>query len=236
LSLTLFLTTLRHINIGDEITIAYTSPYLPFFRRRADLKRLFGFDCTCEWCIQILSHSQESFLFIEESDTAREFLTTFWDSYPPFETWCMNPGIYAEDFLISAHKKALAMIEREGLQVLSSLQHSRAQWPTYDDEVPTPDVIRHTDGIALCYGVLSDPVNFQKWVARALNARLGHSGSGMAGGLDAWIVRRRHGNEGEARCCDADVRRELEKWIGNPETFPAWGGRGESNQILCRLR
>jgi hypothetical protein len=75
-------------------------------------------------------------------------------------------------------------------------------------------------------GVLSDPVNFQKWVARA---RLGHPGSGMARGLDAWIVRRRHENEAEARCCDSDVRRVLEKWIGNPETFPAWGGRG--NQI-----
>jgi hypothetical protein len=136
----------------------------------------------------------------------------------------MNPAIYADDFLISAHKKALRMIEREGLQVLSSLQ---PQCHT----APIPDVIRHTDGIALCYGVLSDTVNFQKWVARALHARLGRTGSGLAGGLNAWIGRRRHVNQGEAGCCDVDVRRVLEKWIGNPETFPAWGRRRESNQI-----
>lgn len=178
---------------------------------------------------------------IEESDLARKFLTTFWDSYPSFKTWAQNLS-YPDDLLISAHKTALEMIEREGLEVLSSLQRSQPELYTSNPvqlfPEPVPEIIWHTDGIALCYGGLSDLANFQKWVAKAFTLRLRRSGFGstVQSGLGAF-------NE-DIEWIDGPpefqkMRKVLENWIENPEKFPAWGlrrsnpegGEGDINVI-----
>ena len=142
------------------------------------------------------------------------------------------------------------MIEREGLEELSSVLHSHSQWFTPDPNhgllqpsfgpVSVPDTIRHTDGIALCYGALADVSNFRKWAARALDTRSSHSGFRSAV-ADSWgafewiggngLGKSRHQNDdqarlGDARCQTENVRKVLGKWIANPETFPAWGLRG----------
>ena len=91
----------------------------------------------------------------------------------------------------------------------------------------------------MCYGVLSDVTNFRKWVARAMDARLSHSGSGTAvadcwGAFEdilKWNGKSCHQNEDQARFGDAqrrteNIRKILERWMASPENFPAWGLRG----------
>ena len=45
------LETLREIKSGDEITISYVDPSLPYEERRKTLLDHYGFDCKCMKCV-----------------------------------------------------------------------------------------------------------------------------------------------------------------------------------------
>ncbi|KAF8970868.1 hypothetical protein BDZ97DRAFT_1694130, partial [Flammula alnicola] len=50
-SFALVLTAVRAIQPGEEITIAYVAPQLPYKERRAVLWEVYGFECMCAWCV-----------------------------------------------------------------------------------------------------------------------------------------------------------------------------------------
>ncbi|KAF9522895.1 hypothetical protein CPB83DRAFT_776395 [Crepidotus variabilis] len=156
-SFSLILTAIRYINPGEEITIAYTNVSLPQHERRFNLRRSFGFRCACEWCT--LDHKS-----VLESDAARFFLSTFWDSpsRPSFKAWCQE-SFYSSDTLILDHQRALRYIQREGLETLSSALPSTG--------IHMSDTIRHIDAISMCYAALEDIDKFAIWTRRAAEER-----------------------------------------------------------------
>ena len=117
---------------------------------------------------------------IRSSDAARETLAGFWDSdlklesagsgssgllpLPSFESWCLDPSL-GNDVLLSTHKRALSLIESEGLEILDT--HPGPGRHRH----PMRDVGRHTDAIAMCYGALEDMDNFLAWISKAADAR-----------------------------------------------------------------
>ena len=44
------LTALRDLADGDELTISYVEPRLPYYERRRVLRDSYGFDCDCDRC------------------------------------------------------------------------------------------------------------------------------------------------------------------------------------------
>ena len=200
-TLSLTLTAVRHINPREEVTIAYLPPYAPFAERRMALKNLFGFDCACASCARVVV--DEDGAGITASDEARAGLLSFWDTHPSFSAWASRKGDNSDFLLIEAHVDALRAIEREGLEVLSTFPRGASQWDLpYDDRAvgPVPDVVRHTDGVAMCFGALADMAGFRTWLRRAVGVR----GGGFEGRQDS---------------------RLLEAWIKHPEAYPAWGLR-----------
>jgi len=175
-SFSVTLTALQQINLGDEITIAYLPPHLPFYERRSALLKQFSFDCLCEQCLRV--RHWKSADVRAENDHAREFVVRFWENEagPSFEQWCQDP-FYPDDVLIRAHEHALALIKQEGLEVLSSIQQSPQSdlWPPMHHRLPICNVIQHMDAIATCYGALGDADNFLKWLKAAFTER-GHDG------------------------------------------------------------
>jgi len=213
-SFSVTLTALRQINPGDEITIAYLPPHLPFYERRSALLKQFSFDCVCEQCVRV--RHWKSADVRAESDHAREFIVRFWENEagPSFEQWCQDP-FYADDVLIRAHERALALIKREGLEVLSSIQQSPQSdlWPPMHHRLPVRNVIRHMDAIATCYGALGDADNFLKWLQAAFTER-GHDGLEFL--------------QADMKEYEVVWEKQLlvfRKWMSNPGCLPVWGWR-----------
>ncbi|KAG5643743.1 hypothetical protein DXG03_009677 [Asterophora parasitica] len=141
----LYLTAVRPIRKGEEITIQYIACTQSRKERHATLHSLYNFTCACKYCA-LPSHDA-----IRTSDATRAALESFWRVLPPFEEWCLDP-IMAPDALIKRHFDALKMIKQEGLQVL--------------------DAEKHVDAIAMCYGSLADLELFTAWAGRAKDAKL----------------------------------------------------------------
>ncbi|CAA7263838.1 unnamed protein product [Cyclocybe aegerita] len=192
----LVLTAVRQINPGDEITIAYVSPHIPFDRRRQALLDVFAFECLCLHCIKPKME-------IQQSDADRHAVSTFWNvenvssgpfaRLPAFDKWCLEPSIPSY-ILIDAHRHALDIIRDEGLEILDTHPGSG---PGHRGH-PHRDVARHIDAIAMCYGALEDADNFLIWIKRAAAAR---------------------------EMGDPEQKLVFSKWMSNPMSFPVWGWR-----------
>ncbi|KAJ7759648.1 hypothetical protein B0H16DRAFT_1313336 [Mycena metata] len=141
----LSLVALRPIRAGQEITVAYIAPTYSRAERRTQLKSMYNFSCRCEFCAR-----PEAVTY--RSDAARSELRAFWaaDHLPPFEEWCLDATM-SDYALIEAHKRAVALIESEGLEVL--------------------DYGKHLDAIAMGYGALRDVEQFRAWTWRARDCR-----------------------------------------------------------------
>jgi hypothetical protein len=139
----LSLVALRPIQAGAEITVAYITPTYSRAERRAKLKTMYSFSCRCEFCARSSSVTSKS-------DTTRSELREVWASLPSFEAWCLD-GSMADYALINIHKRAVALIEAEGLEML--------------------EYGKHLDAIAMGYGALCDVEQFRAWTSRARDCR-----------------------------------------------------------------
>ncbi|KAK7018369.1 SET domain-containing protein 5 [Favolaschia claudopus] len=157
-SFSLSLVALRPIEAGDEITVAYVPPTISRSERRAQLKSLYNFSCRCEFCARPAA-------LTSRSDAARTELETVWKELPSFETWCLNSTI-PQQALIDVHKRAVALIEAEGLEML--------------------DYGKHLDAIAMGYGALRDVEQFCEWACRARDFRPPDSDEARV--LEGWVA------------------------------------------------
>ncbi|KAJ7719441.1 hypothetical protein DFH07DRAFT_761131 [Mycena maculata] len=142
-SFSLSLEALRPIEAGQEITVAYITPTHSRAERRARLKMMYNFSCRCEFCARPA-------IAVSKSDAMRAELRAFWDAVPSFEAWCLDARM-PDHALIDAHKRAILLIEAEGLQTL--------------------DYGKHLDAIAMGYGALQDVEQFRAWMWHARDAR-----------------------------------------------------------------
>ncbi|KAG6852327.1 hypothetical protein C0991_000826 [Blastosporella zonata] len=141
----LYLSAVRPILKGDEITIQYISATSPQHERHAVLQDQYGFLCHCSYC------DLPSKAAVLHSDNTRILLSQFWNNLPSFEEWCVDQTL-PDDVLVKLHLDALRMIKQEGLQVL--------------------DGERHVDAIAMCYGALADADMFRAWTERVRDAKV----------------------------------------------------------------
>ncbi|KAF5378136.1 hypothetical protein D9615_007522 [Tricholomella constricta] len=155
----LYLSAVRPIQKGEEITINYISCTQPRHERHATLFALYNFTCACPSC------ALPSFDAIQHSDCTRLSLAQFWDTQPSFEEWCLDAGMPA-DALVKRHLAALRMIKQEGLQVL--------------------DAEKHVDAIAMCYGALADLEMFRAWTGRVRDAKV-HADPAQALVFAKWL-------------------------------------------------
>ncbi|KAF9554413.1 SET domain-containing protein [Agrocybe pediades] len=204
-SFTLQLRSVRHIRADEEITVAYVPPELSFQERRNLLRERYGFECHCTHCCSVE---------VAKSDSARLFLTQFWDDgrtrLPAFRRWCEDLSL-SPDMLIEAHKQALGLIQREGLEVLNAVA------PSSESSQFLRDVARHVDAVAMCYGALQDVENFRFWIKQSRGCRSVPN--------DVFD----HGREGDSGLA------ALDRWLVDPSSFPAWGWRGAVKEgIVCR--
>ncbi|KAJ7435810.1 hypothetical protein B0H11DRAFT_1701227 [Mycena galericulata] len=162
-SFSLALEALRPIPAGDEITVAYITPTYSRAERRAQLHAMYTFSCRCEVCARPAAA-------IAQSDAARAEIHAFWDSadVPAFEDWCLDPRL-GDMALIDAHKRAVALIESEGLQMLEGYG-------------------KHLDAIAMGYGALRDVEEFRAWAWRARDARPVGRDAAAARVLQKWMI------------------------------------------------
>lgn len=144
-SFCLYLTAVRPITSGEEITIQYIPVTRPRYERQATLRSLYGFSCRCNRC------SLPSAEGVSLSDEARMELENFWAILPAFEQWCLDASM-PDSALIDIHARALRLIEQEDLQVLN------------------PE--KHVDAIAMCYGALEDVEMFRAWTERVREVKL----------------------------------------------------------------
>ncbi|KJA20637.1 hypothetical protein HYPSUDRAFT_55954 [Hypholoma sublateritium FD-334 SS-4] len=216
----LTLSAMRPISRGEEITIAYVAPHLPFAERAMRLRDFFSFTCTCMYCAQPSERRAAS-------DADRAMLSGFWGaSRPSTKAWCRD-GSIPRGGLIDAHLRAVDALKREGLHGLcsttypapaasSSSSSSSSSAPSSSAALPISssahgsglasgekheqrDLVRHLDALATCYGALADADAFRTWAQQALDAR----GAG-------------------ARSEETHV---FKQWLSNPLSFPAWGRR-----------
>lgn len=215
----LTLTAVRPISRGEEITIAYVAPHLPFSSRAMRLRDLFAFTCACTHCAQPSERRAAS-------DTDRAMLAGFFAaSRPSTKAWCRD-GSVPRAALINAHLRAVDALKREGLHGLCSSAYP-ASTPSSSSSigpssssafsstaVPASsaghalgseekheqrDLVRHLDALATCYGALANADAFRTWAQQALDAR----GAGAR----------------------PEETRVFKQWLSNPLSFPAWGRR-----------
>ncbi|KAJ6629818.1 hypothetical protein B0H10DRAFT_1775631 [Mycena sp. CBHHK59/15] len=160
-SFSLSLAALRPILAGDEITVTYMTPTHSFAERRERLRAQYNFACHCAVCTHT-THSNA----VPASDAARAELRAFWARTPSFEAWCGDSSL-PDHALIDAHKRALLLIEQEGLQVLGCG--------------------RHLDAIAMGYGALRDVAQFRAWSGRARECRFAEERGDAVRVLERWI-------------------------------------------------
>ncbi|KAF8885568.1 hypothetical protein CPB84DRAFT_1750156 [Gymnopilus junonius] len=236
----LLVKSVRAIASGEEITISYVSPLLPYHLRREALFSAYSFHCTCDSCVGLagrLTSNPDIDLRdeveatarlsdrIEQSNTARKMLVHFWNvkGRPSFKEWCEDLTLPA-DLLIKAHTQALELLQREGLGILDTYPGSYPPtWPKFshisDNDIrihPLRDLGRHIDVIAMCYGALEDVDNFMLWIRKVAEAR-GFNLDAPSGG-----DRSRPVSLGLK-----DERLVFVKWITNPLSFPVWGWRAK---------
>ncbi|KAJ6589442.1 hypothetical protein B0H19DRAFT_921857 [Mycena capillaripes] len=142
-SFSLSLVALRPIQAGREITVAYLTPTYSRAERRTKLKSMYGFSCRCEFCARPTSMTSMS-------DAARSELREFWVALPSFEAWCLDANM-PDHALIDVHKRAVSLLEAEGLEML--------------------EYGKHLDAIAMGYGALRDVEHFRAWACRARDCR-----------------------------------------------------------------
>ena len=129
-----YLYALRDISAGEEICITYTDVTAPRQTRREKLQKSYGFLCCCKGC-----EGQ-----VEESDLAREELHDWWFINPRYGKWWKDL-CRSDDAVIASHKRALGLIEKEGLHALQG---------------------HFIEEIALCYAVLGNQDEFRTWGRR----------------------------------------------------------------------
>ncbi|KAJ6590038.1 hypothetical protein DFH09DRAFT_1359060 [Mycena vulgaris] len=115
---------------GEEIHIQYVDVLAPCAVRRAQLAR-YGFTCECVHCVR-------------PDDDARAVLGTWPPRFLPWATDLRR----ADDAMITANRRALALIEQEGLHAL---------------QVP------FVEEIALSYALLGDELQFREWAQQVVD-------------------------------------------------------------------
>ncbi|KAJ7659219.1 hypothetical protein DFH06DRAFT_989689 [Mycena polygramma] len=155
-SFSLSLVALRPIRAGEEVTVAYITPTHGCSERRAALRMTYGFTCRCAFCAlppsglarSDASRAELRVLAASLLPSASTPLTS--PTLPSFETWCRSPFLPA-NLLIDAHKRAVALIEQEGLEMT--------------------EYGKHLDAIAMGYGALRDVDQFRAWTWKARDCR-----------------------------------------------------------------
>ena len=155
---------LRPIRTGEEILKTYIDPLLPRATRVAILLKNYRFTCDCPWCdvrhqpkssdkddAATLSNENPAFNSVElsqiaASDNNRALLVKWIFTHPGYLKWSTDL-CRSDDLVITAHLEALALIDKEGLQGLQNL---------------------FTEEIAMCYAILGDEVEFQRWGQRVV--------------------------------------------------------------------
>ena len=127
---------LRDVRAGEEICITYTDVTAPRQTRRAKLEKSYGFLCCCQGCLREVG----------KSNLAREELHDWWFINPSYGKWWKDL-CRSDDAVITSHKRALGLIEMEGLHALQG---------------------HFVEEIALCYAVLGDEDAFRTWGRRLI--------------------------------------------------------------------
>ncbi|KAJ7747743.1 hypothetical protein B0H16DRAFT_916054 [Mycena metata] len=122
---------LRPIRTGEEIFNQYIDVLAPRADRRAQLAR-YGFTCMCAHC------DLPDAAAVARSDAARTELRDWRHLHPRFLPWSLD-ACRADDTIIVSNRRALALIEQEGL---------------YGMQVP------FMEEIALSYAVMGDEARF----------------------------------------------------------------------------
>ncbi|KAF8161458.1 hypothetical protein B0H34DRAFT_380664 [Crassisporium funariophilum] len=167
---------LRAIRAGEEIHKTYVNPILPRATRVATLLKNYRFLCDCPWCCNVPStsttgHSEmttpspDQSAQIAVSDNNRALLGKWVFTHPGYLKWSTDL-CRADDVVISAHTEALALIEKEGMQGLQNL---------------------FIEEIAMCYAILGDEIEFQRWGQKLL--RLSKiEDPAMAAKFEDWLI------------------------------------------------
>jgi len=150
-SLTTTLYAIRDISAGEEINKTYVNPALSRQMRLSILEKNYRFTCDCPWCKIGQStiggkHSSDEVALIAASDRDRALLGTWIFTHPGYKKWSRDLA-RDDNLVISSHLKALALIEKEGMQGLQNL---------------------FVEEIALCYSTLGDLETFQEWAKKAI--------------------------------------------------------------------
>ena len=90
--------------------------------------------------------SPEELIQVAASDNNRAQLVKWIFTHPGYLKWSTDL-CRPDDLVIAAHLEALALIDKEGLQGLQNL---------------------FTEEIAMCYAILGDEVEFQRWGQRVV--------------------------------------------------------------------
>ncbi|KAJ7503121.1 hypothetical protein B0H11DRAFT_1712207 [Mycena galericulata] len=128
--------TQRAVRAGEEITNQYVDVLAPRAERRAQLAR-YGFVCACAHC------DLPDEAAVARSDAARAELRAWHSRFLPWATDMRA----ADDAMITANRRALALIAQEGLHAL---------------QVP------FLEEIALSYALLGDAAHFRDWAQRVV--------------------------------------------------------------------
>ncbi|KAJ7673863.1 hypothetical protein DFH06DRAFT_978817 [Mycena polygramma] len=175
-SFSLSLVALRPIQVGEEVTVAYINPTYSCAERRAKLHAMYGFTCNCPFCTlspaalalsdaarcelrfaSLSSPSSSPYSSPSSSPYSSPSSSPYFSPLPShplptFEAWCRDPRLPAH-LLIDTHKRAVALIEAEGLEMLDR---------TYG---------KHLDALAMGYGALRDVEQFRLWARKARDCR-----------------------------------------------------------------
>lgn len=139
-SFSVALYTQRPLRAGEEIHNQYVDVLAPRAVRHAQLAR-YGFVCMCVHC------DLPDAAAVARSDAAREELRDWHLRHPHFLPWATDLG-RADDTILAANLRALALIEQEGLHGL---------------QVP------FLEEIALSYALLGDAPLFRRWAQKLVD-------------------------------------------------------------------
>lgn len=128
-TLSLTVTALRPIALGEEITISYIPLDGDHTVRQQALKDVYGFDCTCDECTLPPYESDDRSIAVEiveeQGDEPEYSCGSGRDEnmvdpiFLTLEEWCADSTL-PNNILINAHKNALYYIEQQNLESLRS--------------------------------------------------------------------------------------------------------------------
>ena len=171
--LTLSLYALRPIREGEEINKTYLDPALPRATRIAILQKNYRFLCDCPWCnirkaggvVEDDSFTAVELKLIADSDQRRTVLGTWLSRHLGYKKWYADLA-RPDDFVITSHLEALALIEQEGMQGMQ---------PLFIEE------------LAMCYASLGNVEEFKRWGERVA-ALAQVADPPMAKKFEEWLV------------------------------------------------